>query len=739
MTERAVLSPETTRAAVQLARALTAALRSWILYPADHPAVAAAVERLEAACTAATAHGPLGVAITPSTLLLDGKALDPPDLAVQEAAALLHDRDLLQLVLVSPPPPTALRALLALLALDRETLRARGGPAAIWAAEGHSAVIVEQIDYQELLAREAAAGPARRDALWQALVRSIVAGRTTFGEAEQRRLLEIAGDAGALGEFVADCCAPFCTADGAPLVTTQAAAVLAVYRHMATTVSVLEPERVPEVLRTLALGASALEPGLAMEVLRAQDAPGDRLPIVQALRQTFDDQQVALLLARVLATQQSPTGRLAQVLDTLAPDPERRERVLRMARQLVGERDFGSTRPIEALRASLDELLLKYDQRAFVSADYEASLAEASGRALEMAARELPPELPQWLETLRHDNVRRLSAQLLIDLLAIETDAGRAGEVARDMAQFAADLVLAGAYDEATRLVAALGQAACPSGSAAPDACRDAVADVGRSEALREAVALLGEMTPGDARALGDLVAAVGAPAAPALLQVFEREHPGTAGERAADLIVRLGSGAVPAVAKAAQDERWFVQRHAALLLGRLGTAAAVPPLQALLRHSDLRVLRAAVASLAGIADPAAARALHTVLRAVRGEARTTVIGVLVGLKDPRVAPLLVHVLEQSRPLGADHALVLEALGAVALLRDPRTVGAVARLAAAGRWLVWRRTRRLRAAALRTLWRMGLPEAAAAFERLAREGGWSTRRMARRLQRGGAV
>ncbi|MFP5378232.1 MAG: HEAT repeat domain-containing protein [Vicinamibacteria bacterium] len=737
MADRATHPGDTTRTALALARALTVAVRSWSLYPPDHPAVGVALGRFATACQAATSQGPLALAVTPTTLLVEGAPLDA-DLVVQEAAALLHDRDLLQIIFVMPPPETALRALLALLVLDREARRTRGGPEAIWAADGHPAVQLEQIDYQELLEREGDEGPARRDELWHSLVRSVISGRATIGEAEQQRLLEISRHLGAIGELTADCGAPFCTPDGAPLVTTQAATVLAVYRHIASTVAVLEPERAQEVLRTLAVAASSLEPAIGLELMRQQDAPDDPQPLMAALRQTFDDRQVAMLLARALSSHGQATGRLAQVLDTLAPDDDRRRRVLRMADQMLSEETFRSDQPVEDLRKSLEELLLKYDEKPFVSQEYQSSMDDAQVRAAEMALCDLPPEMSEWTKTLGHENVRQLSGQLLIDLLRIETDGERAAGVAHDMAVFADDLVLAGAYEEATRIVAALQDGREAKDAAAPDACAGAIRTCGHAAAFQEAVGVLGEMTDDEARGFGTLAVTIGPPATAALLRAFNTEDAGRAGERAARLIVRIGRGAIPTLADAAADHRWHVQRTVAQLLGQIGTADAVPPLQALLRQADVRVLRAAVSALAGIDDPAAARALHTVLRAVRGEARTSVIAVLVGLKDPRVVPMLLHILAESQPLGADHALVLETLGALAGLRDDRAVPSVARLVHARRWFAWFRTRRLRLTALRTLERIGSPAAADAFERAAREGGWGVRRLARQARLGDA-
>ena len=81
-----------------------------------------------------------------------------------------------------------------MLTLDPEERRRRGGPARVWAAEGQSAIVIEQIDYAKVLAREegAAAEPAKRDGLWRSIVLSIGSGpNALFDERAQERLLAI--------------------------------------------------------------------------------------------------------------------------------------------------------------------------------------------------------------------------------------------------------------------------------------------------------------------------------------------------------------------------------------------------------------------------------------------------------------------------------------------------------------------------------------------------------------------
>ena len=91
-------------------------------------------------------------------------------------------------------PPEAISKLLHLLALDRETLRARGGPEGVWREDGHSIITLEQIDFAQVLEDKEQPSDRTHDDLWKSIVHSIVSGQKTMDEMAQQRLLAIAGD-----------------------------------------------------------------------------------------------------------------------------------------------------------------------------------------------------------------------------------------------------------------------------------------------------------------------------------------------------------------------------------------------------------------------------------------------------------------------------------------------------------------------------------------------------------------
>jgi hypothetical protein len=231
---------------------------------------------------------------------------------------------------------------------------------------------------------------------------------------------------------------------------------------------------------------------------------------------------------------------------------------------------------------------------------------------------------------------------LLIDLLTIETEPGRAEEIAHDMTALAEDLLLSGAYEERGG-DPALGDRAASS-KIGRDACRLALDRLGESIAVRETALLLGDLDGPELATIATIVATIGPAAIEALKPMVMSEEQTPGFERAAAMVVAFRRPAITRLAPLTEDPRWFVQRNAALLLGRIAEADAVPLLQPLLRKGDPRVARVAVSALGAIPDAAAARAIHTILRRHRRGARRG-IDALVADRDARVAGMLARII----------------------------------------------------------------------------------------------
>ncbi len=740
MPEVTPLPPELSRSVSALARSLVAAARTWTLYPPDHPAVRASVERFGKTINEAGKQQMFAFGITPETLLLQGAPAAAAEGAVAEAAGWLHRRDILELSFSPDPPLSALHAFLALLSDDAAAVRQRGGPAAVWQAQGHPSIHIEQIDFSKVLEDREGGNPVRRkDDLWRTIVRAVLDRRRTVDEALHKRLLEIAGDTFAIGDLATDVMAPNCTADGSPMLTSRAAAVIAAYRHLVGVVDVMAPQRKAEVLHNLASATASLDPRVVMQILGAADdmvagAPsmGSDFDLRRAVADAMDDTQVARLLATTLSLDGRANDRLASVFGTIAPDEERKRRVLTLARSMLTETSFGKMTGFETLWTSTEELLLSYNERPFVSAEYRGGLDQVGARAEAMAAADIPDDLARLVDSLDQDNVRRLSVTLLIDLLGLERDATRAAELARDTAALGEDLLLAGDYDSALAVARSLAAHATDPNGVAGSGARVALDGLVNTAAFHETVDYFGDMEDANADVFGSVCAAVGPAATDALRRLLESEAltPGRA--RATAAIKAYGARGVSRLAPLVASPHWYVQRNAAELLGEIAVPDAVPLLQPLLRGGDPRVTQAAVRALSAINDPSAARSVHTVLRAATGELRRAVVNALVAERDPRVVPLLGRILDESDALGADHSIVLETLGAVGLLGGDQAVPAVDRIMRTTRWFARARVRAVKTASLATLRQIGTATATTAVSRAGVDGDRLLKRLARR-------
>ena len=121
-----VLSADAAVHLAEFARTCKAAARAVSLYPAQHPAIVATLDRLSEATTRLTANGPARLQVSQHALLVDGAALPKPDQSVSELADLLHRHMIGGLTVNAGANASSWRALLLLLARSPDEVRADG-------------------------------------------------------------------------------------------------------------------------------------------------------------------------------------------------------------------------------------------------------------------------------------------------------------------------------------------------------------------------------------------------------------------------------------------------------------------------------------------------------------------------------------------------------------------------------------------------------------------------------------
>jgi hypothetical protein len=745
------VSAAVARDVAAFARTLVAAVRAQQMYSSQHPTAAAAVERCRATLRAVAAHDGLVIGVTPTSLLANNEPL-PSDLRIREAGGLLNDHDILRLRVVTQPSVLALSDFLILLSFDPDAMRRRGGPARIWEQYGHLWLVIDQIDYEVLLAG-AAAGTVQtadggkrpepgykpvleRDQVWRSLVRVMADGRAAVDVSAERRLLDIAQSPEAIHALAMDA-ADAQDVMGAAKEAAQAAAVLMTFQRLASFVELQSPQDLESVLSNIAEAAAQADPALLMRAIGEAAESGLGLDVVKAIGERFDDRQVADLLAAALAAEGKATARIASALHTLTPANDRQGRVLRLARHHAAESPSAPRDDVSSVWLTLERFLAGPADSAYVSRLYGESLEQAEARSNRVRL-DAPVKLDEWMRSVAPESMRTLSATLLIDLFSLERNPAAVLETAKDLAVLTDDLLIAGDALEAVRVVEALDGASRSTDPERSSAAAAGLADVQRCPGLRETAQNVGELDDRHVEALRRVFEILGPATAPLLVDALASQPAGTGRARLVTLLVGFREHALDALIEAVAFADTDQSRTLVQVLVGVGGHRAITLLHAWARSPRPDLMREAVYGLVSCNDPSAAQAVVSLLRTGALDARAAAVDAVASSHRPVASGLLAGVLRDLKPLGREHGLCLRTLAALRLVGAADAVPAIADVMRARSWLAWRRAGRLKLAAVSVLAGMQFPEARQAIADAAERGDFRLRRAARAVLQSGA-
>jgi hypothetical protein len=260
----------------------------------------------------------------------------------------------------------------------------------------------------------------------------------------------------------------------------------------------------------------------------------------------------------------------------------------------------------------------------------------------------------------------------------------------------------------------------------------------------QHALELLHELDPGCALCSEDLTGALAAVDAEAVADRLDEseaiEHSRFAAFTAAlgtsaigfcvDVMSRSGKARVRAAAVTAlcyvcaddpallapwlADSRWHVVRNIVFVLGHIGGPEIVPLLRLVARHPEPRVRRQLVQALGQVPPAERSSLLLEQLDTRDGQLLSTALNMLSRQKDPEVARAILACIAAPDFDSRDESNQRALFGALAEVADDDIVPALQSLLLKGGWFARRTIQR--AAAARTLLRLGTPRAMAVLE-----------------------
>jgi HEAT repeat protein len=715
-----VLSAEESARLIEFARAFKAAARAVQMYPAGHPAIATTLERMAEITSSARQPGPLQIAVLPDNLLVNERPPARPDAAVGELAELLHSHVIGALTVNAGGGVEAWRQFLLLLGRSPDTLRAEGGIARVWATSGGQHVELREIDYSQVM-RERKGG---RPAVWERLIANCLQGDIfELDERAIRELMEIARNQEQLGELLTEL-ESRTVSEGQ--VAALSAALLRMFRQIMDAVAKSAPDDGEPVLQNLATAVGRFTPDTVLGLLSHRGEHGERPPIVAEVVRRMSDATIAQFVARNVIDTTTSTDRLAEAFQALVKDSEDRERLLALARKDVADSPLGNTEGFEGVWDQVAEkLLTSYSDKSFVSDAYGRELSGARTRAVsvEQTGDDPPERIAVWLSTVSTTALRALDLVLVMDILNVEPDDDRWGDMMKPVVDLIEDLLLVGDFGSAAQLVEALRREA---GSGESTRRRQhaltAIDLLVAGPMMRHIVPHLSTISEAQLEQVKALFLSLGEVVVKPLAEAIAGEEQARPRQRLTAILVAFGAVGKRTVERLKSSPNPVVRKTAVYLLREFGGSEALPELIELLDDNEAQVQREAVRAILNIGTEQSYEVLERALASGTERSRQMIMEAVSGVRDERATPLFAYIVRHVShrgPLGEVYLRAIESLGS---LRDPEAVTPLKEALYRGEWWAPRRSGILRAAAAQALARIGTAEAQAVLMEAAANG-----------------
>jgi len=714
------------------ARTCKAAARAVSLYPGTHPAIGSSLSRLVASAGRLACQGPVKLAVHRELLAIDGRSPLRPDPSIAELATLLHERLIGRLTVQPQADAEDWRALLLLLAHSPDDLMAGGGIRQAWTLTGRNHFEIQEIDYAEVL-RERGGGD---DVTWDRIIAYCLEGRKGMLDAGAlAALLEALADPARFSKLVEQL--QEAAGPDTRKVGVRVAALLQLMRTAIDAARTQGEDEVTRAFETIATSCARLSPDMMIAMLdRRQATNQEEADFVSTVANRMTDQAIASFMARAVATDRRGTERLAQALEALAPDADRKKVVVDLAKEEL-QNELGAEPGFETMWESVANAVMSYtlvSNLTNVSEEYGREISSARRNAIEVerVADDPPERVQAWVATVSESTLAQLDLEMLLDLLRIEGAVAQWEPLSAIAASEAERRTLTGDVAGAHALLEALIRETKTDGRATLRiAATKAVDRLGAGPIARHVGMHFRAVIDSDVDRLNQLCQLLGPSVVRSLADALAREENAVAIRRLAALLLSFGAAGRRSVEQLKNSPSPAVRRTAVTLLRRAGGQEALLELASMLGDDDPEVQRESIHAMVEIGTANAYSVLHRLLLEA-DTPRESALRELLSLRDDKAVPLFSYVLTKGEPQGTligIHISMIEALGV--MRPRPESIRALQQVLLRGRWWAPFRTSTQRQAAATSLRTLGTPEALAVLEAAANDGGRAVRRIAR--------
>jgi len=697
---------------------LSLTLKTMGIYPSDHPAIKASVERLYATMESLFAASPeLKLEIAQKNLLADGQFLDRTNEIFRDFALQFHRRGVASFTFKKDLNAEELRMFLEVASTEPKMLQKSGGFLKLFQERKISHIDIVEIDYQKVFGVEEEIGEAKEAAkvrsdeeIWTDLIRGLdLYSGLRLGEVEHNFLLHLEGDPDKMATYLER----VASKGSLGMSDLGGVAVRRIINSIGNYIFTNLPQEREVHRKRLAEVVSRLDPKLRIQLIDAEiDIEPGEIDVVAELIPDLSNSVIVEMMTLAVSTEGMVTERLVNLFHKIVPEEERKREIIPVFGDSLA--DMSGKEDTLYMRRLIEDLFLSKPAEDFISETYRKALKELNEQISSISG------MKEYVDSLDERRIEEQASTVLMDLIRLETESNDYVEIAKNLGKAGMDFLLTGRYEKAKEIIEVLIEEAGPEKGRTDkqrNACKEALEKLRDTGIVHDLVAALRDWGKEKYETIHFILLQMGKIAVVPLLEALGRETDRSLRKKIISVIVDLGEDAIPEIVRRFSDKNWYVVRNMVRILREIGTEKAVRYLDVPLRHEDPRVRKEVVYALSSLGGKEAFNLVSRMAGDPDGEVRRGAIKYLGVMRNKGAVPLLVKLIAQRNPFGRNNSLIISGIEALGEIGDEEAVPGLVRLLRKSTIFARKRNDEVRIAAATALEKIGNEQAMEALVR----------------------
>ncbi len=697
---------------------LSLAIKTMGIYPSDHPAIKASVERLYATMEGLLEASPeFKLEIAQKNLLVGGQFLDRTNEMFRDFALQFHRRGVASITFRKGLSVEELRIFLEIASTEPRVLQKSGGFLRLCQEKKISYIDIVEIDYQKVLGvgegigEVAEAGKVRSDEeIWIDLIKSLdLYSGLKLGEVEHNFLLHLEGEPDKMATYLEG----VAWKSSLGMSDLGGVAVRRSINNIGNYILKNLPQEKEVHRKKLVEVISRLDPKLRIQLIDAEiDIEPGQIDVVTEIIPDLSNSVIVEMMTLAVSGEGRVTERLVKLFHKIVPEEERKREIIPLFGDSLA--DMSGKEDSSYMRRLIENLFLSKPTEEFISEAYRKALKELNEQISSIG------EMKEYTDSLNERKVEEQASTVLMDLIRLETESSDYVEIAKNLGKVAMDFLLTGRYEKAKEIIEVLIEEANPEKGRIDEernACKEALEKLRDIGIVHDLVTALRDWGKEKYETIQFILLHMGEIAVVPLLEALGRETESSLRKKIISVIVGLGEEAIPEIVRKFSDKNWYVVRNMVRILREIGMEKAARFLNIPLKHEDPRVRKEVVYALSTIGGGEALRLISLLTFDPDGEVRQGAIKYLGAMRNKGAVPLLVKLINQRNLFGRNNSLIISGIEALGEIGAEEAVPGLVRLLRKSTIFARSRNDEVRIATAAALEKIGSQEAMEALAR----------------------